>query len=142
MELPVVACGLDHGRRRGVLPAAGTPLPAVLDSRDDGQPAHRRGALPQRCPSRERARRGDGALGLTGPAGGAGVIRLRILIRACRPRQWTKNILVLTAPIAAGVAFQPRVAVQMVVAVIAFGLASVSYTHLRAHETRHDLVCR
>jgi len=52
------------------------------------------------------------------------VIRLRILIRACRPRQWTKNILVLTAPIAAGVAFQPRVAVQMVVAVIAFGLAS------------------
>src|SRR5665648_545676 len=22
------------------------------------------------------------------------------------------------------------------------GLASVSYTHLRAHETRHDLVCR
>jgi len=52
------------------------------------------------------------------------VIRLRVLIRACRPRQWTKNILVLTAPIAAGVAFQPRVAVQMVVAVIAFGLAS------------------
>ena len=52
------------------------------------------------------------------------MIRLRVLIRACRPRQWTKNILVLTAPIAAGVAFQPRVAVQMVVAVIAFGLAS------------------
>ena len=52
------------------------------------------------------------------------MIRLRVLIRACRPRQWTKNILVLTAPIAGGVAFQPRVAVQMVVAVIAFGLAS------------------
>ena len=52
------------------------------------------------------------------------MIRLRVLIRACRPRQWTKNILVLTAPIAAGVAFQPRVAVQMVVAVIAFGFAS------------------
>ena len=52
------------------------------------------------------------------------MIRLRVLIRACRPRQWTKNILVLTAPIAAGVAFQPRVAVQMVVAVIAFSLAS------------------
>src|SRR5450756_2938198 len=24
----------------------------------------------------------------------------------------------------------------------AFGQAPVSYTHLRAHETRHDLVCR
>src|SRR5659263_58354 len=23
-----------------------------------------------------------------------------------------------------------------------FGVAAVSYTHLRAHETRHDLVCR
>src|SRR5450756_2686455 len=25
---------------------------------------------------------------------------------------------------------------------VAFTLGSVSYTHLRAHETRHDLVCR
>lgn len=51
-------------------------------------------------------------------------MRLRVLIRACRPRQWTKNILVLTAPIAAGVAFQPRAAFAMAVAVMAFTLAS------------------
>jgi len=51
-------------------------------------------------------------------------MRLRVLIRACRPRQWVKNILVLTAPTAAGVVFQPRAALGMVVAVIAFCLAS------------------
>ena len=49
---------------------------------------------------------------------------LRVLLRACRPRQWTKNVLVLTAPIAAGVAFQPRAVLQMLLAFIAFALAS------------------
>ncbi|MHB1475869.1 MAG: decaprenyl-phosphate phosphoribosyltransferase, partial [Dermatophilaceae bacterium] len=72
-------------------------------------------------------------------------MRLRVLIRACRPRQWTKNILVLTAPIAAGVAFQPRAAFGMAVAVIAFTLASsgiylvndaVDVEADRAHATR------
>jgi decaprenyl-phosphate phosphoribosyltransferase len=52
------------------------------------------------------------------------VTLLRALLRACRPRQWTKNVLVLTAPIAAGVAFQPRAILQMLVAFIAFALAS------------------
>jgi decaprenyl-phosphate phosphoribosyltransferase len=52
------------------------------------------------------------------------VTRLRILLRACRPRQWTKNVLVLAAPIAAGVAFQPRAALHVLIAVIAFALAS------------------
>lgn len=50
--------------------------------------------------------------------------RVRPLVRACRPRQWTKNVLVLAAPVAAGVAFQPRAALQMGIAVIAFCLAS------------------
>jgi len=50
--------------------------------------------------------------------------QLRVLIRACRPKQWTKNILVLTAPVAAGVALQPRVALQMLVAVVAYIVAS------------------
>ena len=40
------------------------------------------------------------------------------------PRQWIKNTLVLTAPIAAGVAFQPRALLQMLVAVIAFCVAA------------------
>jgi len=50
--------------------------------------------------------------------------RLPVLLRACRPRQWIKNTLVLTAPIAAGVAFQPRALLQMLVAVIAFCVAA------------------
>jgi len=52
------------------------------------------------------------------------VTRPRVLLRACRPRQWTKNILVLTAPAAAGIAFQPRAALQIAVAVLAFTLAA------------------
>jgi decaprenyl-phosphate phosphoribosyltransferase len=51
-------------------------------------------------------------------------MQLRVLIRACRPRQWIKNTLVLTAPTAAGVVFQPRAALGMAVAVIAFCVAS------------------
>ena len=50
--------------------------------------------------------------------------RARILLRACRPRQWVKNVLVLAAPIAGGIAFQPRAVVEMIVAVIAFCMAS------------------
>ena len=46
------------------------------------------------------------------------------LLRACRPRQWVKNVLVLTAPIAAGVVTQPRALLQMLLAVIAFSVAA------------------
>jgi decaprenyl-phosphate phosphoribosyltransferase len=52
------------------------------------------------------------------------VTHVRVLLRACRPRQWVKNVLVLTAPIAAGVVTQPRAVLQMFVAVIAFCLAA------------------
>jgi len=50
--------------------------------------------------------------------------RARVLLRACRPRQWVKNILVLAAPIAGGIAFHPRAIAEMAVAVIAFCMAS------------------
>ena len=50
--------------------------------------------------------------------------RARVLLRACRPRQWVKNVLVLAAPIAGGVAFHPRALVEMAIAVIAFCVAS------------------
>jgi len=46
------------------------------------------------------------------------------LVRACRPRQWIKNVLVLAAPAAAGIALQPRAALQMLVAVVAFAVAA------------------
>src|SRR5476651_2195072 len=36
-----------------------------------------------------------------------------VLLRACRPRQWSKNLLVLAAPCAAGVIGQPLVAAQV-----------------------------
>jgi decaprenyl-phosphate phosphoribosyltransferase len=69
----------------------------------------------------------------------------RVLIRACRPRQWIKNTLVLAAPTAAGVDLEPRAALGMVVAVIAFCLASsgiylvndiVDVEVDRAHDTK------
>ncbi len=50
--------------------------------------------------------------------------RARILLRACRPRQWVKNVLVLAAPIAGGIAFQPVAVAQMLVAFVAFCVAS------------------
>jgi decaprenyl-phosphate phosphoribosyltransferase len=37
----------------------------------------------------------------------------RVLLRACRPRQWTKNLLVLAAPCAAGLIDRPLVAAQV-----------------------------
>ncbi len=48
----------------------------------------------------------------------------RALVRAARPRQWAKNVLVLAAPVAAGVAFQPSAVLPEGLAVVAFTLAS------------------
>jgi decaprenyl-phosphate phosphoribosyltransferase len=66
------------------------------------------------------------------PAGAAPVAiapqpRLRVgLIRMLRPRQWTKNALVLAAPAAAGVLHQADVLAAAALAVLAFALASSS----------------
>lgn len=46
------------------------------------------------------------------------------LIRAARPRQWVKNVLVLAAPIAAGVIAQPDVLAACAVAFGSFSLAA------------------
>lgn len=48
----------------------------------------------------------------------------RVLVQACRPRQWTKNVLVLTAPVVGGVAFDPHAVAALSVAVLAFTLAA------------------
>jgi decaprenyl-phosphate phosphoribosyltransferase len=48
----------------------------------------------------------------------------RGLLRQARPRQWAKNVLVLAAPTAAGVLDSVNAAVQVLVAVVAFCLAS------------------
>lgn len=51
------------------------------------------------------------------------------LLRACRPRQWSKNVLVLAAPLAAGRFLEPDVARNTAVAFVVFCLAS-SATYL------------
>ena len=50
-------------------------------------------------------------------------------LRACRPRQWSKNVLVLAAPCAAGVVAQPRIAAEVAAAFVVFCLLS-SATYL------------
>lgn len=54
--------------------------------------------------------------------------RLHPLIRACRPRQWVKNVLVVAAPGAAGVLTHPEVAWKVAAAFVCFCLlASATY---------------
>ncbi len=47
-------------------------------------------------------------------------------LRAMRPKQWVKNILVFAAPVAAGALFDPRVLINTVWAFVAFSLISAS----------------
>jgi decaprenyl-phosphate phosphoribosyltransferase len=65
-----------------------------------------------------------------------------VLLRACRPRQWSKNLLVLAAPCAAGVIDRPLVAAQVTGAFVVMCLMS-SATYLvndvrdREQDARH-----
>lgn len=52
------------------------------------------------------------------------VSRLPAPIRALRPRQWVKNFLVVLAPLAGGVLFQPSVITGVALAFVAFCLVS------------------
>lgn len=52
--------------------------------------------------------------------------RLPAPIRAMRPRQWVKNVLVFAAPVAAGSLFQTAVLVNTLWAFVAFSLVSAS----------------
>lgn len=52
--------------------------------------------------------------------------RLPAPVRAMRPKQWVKNVLVLAAPVAAGRLFDPRVLVNTAWAFVAFCLISAS----------------
>ena len=53
----------------------------------------------------------------------------RALLRACRPRQWAKNVLVLAAPLAAGAITQPSIIGEVALAFVSFCLVS-SATYL------------
>ncbi len=52
-----------------------------------------------------------------------------IVLRACRPRQWTKNVLLLAAPAAGGVIAVASVDLRLIAAIVAFCLLS-SATYL------------
>ncbi|MFV0406422.1 MAG: decaprenyl-phosphate phosphoribosyltransferase [Propioniciclava sp.] len=52
--------------------------------------------------------------------------RLPAVVRAMRPRQWVKNALVFTAPLAAGLILDVQVIGQTVLAFVAFSLVSAS----------------
>jgi decaprenyl-phosphate phosphoribosyltransferase len=54
---------------------------------------------------------------------------VRVVLRACRPRQWSKNVLLLAAPAAAGVIAVPSVGRDVAAAIVAFCLLS-SATYL------------
>lgn len=70
----------------------------------------------------------DGALHARQQAPTRPRLSARVLLRACRPRQWSKNLLVLAAPAAAGVIGRPQVAGQVAGAFVALSLlASATY---------------
>jgi len=72
----------------------------------------------------------------------AGRLRLRPLpaiVRACRPRQWLKNLLVLAAPAAAGALVWPEVPERLVATFVAFcALSSSTYLLNDLHDRAED----
>lgn len=73
--------------------------------------------------------------------------RISGLVRAVRPRQWTKNVLVFAAPVASGHIADPRVLGSAAVAFVAFS-AAASAVYLvndvldRAEDRAHPTKCR
>ncbi len=64
---------------------------------------------------------------------------LGALVRACRPRQWVKNVLVVAAPGAAGILARPDVASKVVLAFVCFCLlSSATYLLNDVHDLAED----
>jgi decaprenyl-phosphate phosphoribosyltransferase len=64
---------------------------------------------------------------------------LRALARACRPRQWVKNVLVVAAPGAGGALGRPEIAGKIVLAFLCFcALASATYLLNDVHDRDED----
>jgi decaprenyl-phosphate phosphoribosyltransferase len=63
----------------------------------------------------------------------------RALVRACRPRQWVKNLLVLAAPGAAGILTRAEVPGRLAVTFVAFcALSSCTYLLNDLHDRHED----
>ncbi len=72
-----------------------------------------------------------------GPAGSLATVRA--LARACRPRQWTKNLLVLAAPGAAGILTHPEVPGRLALTFASFcALSSSTYLLNDLHDRGED----
>lgn len=61
---------------------------------------------------------------MTPARSGARGVRLPALVRALRPRQWLKNVLVLAAPLASGRLSETQVQLETAAAFVAFSLAA------------------
>ena len=73
-----------------------------------------------------------------GPVGDSQPRVARALLRACRPRQWSKNVLLLAAPSAAGVIALPSVGRDVAAAIVAFCLLSSATYLLNDVRDRHQ----
>jgi len=64
---------------------------------------------------------------------------LLALVRACRPRQWLKNVLVVAAPGAAGALGRPEIAGKILLAFVSFcALSSATYLLNDLHDRHED----
>lgn len=66
------------------------------------------------------------------------VMGFAALVRACRPRQWVKNLLVLAAPGAAGMLAHPQVAAEVAGAFVSFCLLSSAGYLVNDVRDRHE----
>ncbi len=65
--------------------------------------------------------------------------QLPAIVRACRPRQWTKNVLVLSAPAAAGALVWAEVPERLIATFVAFcALSSSTYLFNDLHDRDED----
>ena len=100
-------------------------------SSDVGTPLDQSMPAPADVVERLDPDRRPGAGRVTGTAGA--------LVRACRPRQWVKNLLVLAAPGAAGILTHPEVPGRLAVTFVAFcALSSSTYLLNDLHDRRED----
>jgi decaprenyl-phosphate phosphoribosyltransferase len=68
----------------------------------------------------------------------SGLATAKAVLEACRPRQWSKNLLVLAAPGAAGVLLHPEVPGRVAAAFISFCLLASSTYLLNDVHDRHE----
>ena len=116
-QRPVDAAPADPSAEPAADAAPADPMDeraADIAADDPGHPEPADGR-PHRRPRRGRPRPGAERTPVTVARG---------VLRTMRPKQWVKNVLVLAAPFAGGVLFSGGMALELVVAFVAFSLAA------------------